>query len=412
MARRFWRTVGWLLAGTVGWVLIGAVVPCPAQPPADAPGSEEALRPTGQPYWLRVTGDRVNLRSRADKNSVVAAQVDRDMVLQAVGQEYGWHRVRPPAGAFSYVSADYVEQVAPDRGIVAVRSGQLRVRVGSTVTSVDPLRTEVQMLLPRGAEVRILEREGDWLRIQPPEGVFFYISSDFVEPVSAEVAAQLQAASTTRPAVTTAPTTVSALPPPPPVNLSGRWGQRLSLVEATIAAEARKPPLEQSWNPVLEQLRPIAAQREEPAVARLAQEWIKSVERRVADQVAFRAAREVTDRGERDRARFEREMEQVRRVRVAATQPGYAASGQLLESPAAAGAPRYRLVDPVSGEVSAYLELPATAQLVVRDYLGKYVGVRGERAYSEALSANIVRVVSLEIVRWEPPATQPARTTP
>ncbi len=172
-------------------------------------GEPAASQPAARPYFLRVTADHVNLRTRADGNAMIVGQVDRDTVLEAHGVEFGWHRVVPPAGVFSLVSAQYVERTGPDRGVVRVRSGKLRVRAGSTVFSLDPLNCPVQTLLPAGAEVRIVGEQDGWLRVVPPEGVFVYITDRYVQRISPAEAARLRArhsaAPLTQPAVATQP---------------------------------------------------------------------------------------------------------------------------------------------------------------------------------------------------------------
>ncbi len=200
------RRVGW------GMVWISAVAAALAQP------GPVASRPSPQRYFLRVTADHVNLRTRADGNAMIVGQVDRDTVLEGRGIEFGWHRVVPPPGVFSLVSAQYVERSGPDRGVVRLRSGNLRVRAGSTVFAYDPLNCPVQKLLPDGAEVHIVGEQDGWLRITPPEGVFVYITDRYVQRISADEAARLRdrtAAAATRPAtpITTRPRPAAASRP-------------------------------------------------------------------------------------------------------------------------------------------------------------------------------------------------------
>jgi hypothetical protein len=376
---------------------------------ADSPPPTESAAPQG-PYWLVVTSDRVNVRSRPDRNSLALLRIERDTVLRAEDVTFGWHRVHPPRGAFSYVSAQYVDQVSEERGIVSVATGTLRVRVGSQVADVDPLKCEVQARLTRGTEVQIIGRSGDWLKIIPPEGIHAYIHNDYVERISAERAAQLQAAAASQP-----PVAAAAAAEPDAPDLGGPWGQRLVLAETAIAAESRREPLEQSWTGAMAQLRPIAAQREEPLVARLAEAWIARLEQRVADQEALRVARQIAQRGDRTREQHERELEQVRRVRSDPTEPDYVARGQVLRSLAlgeATEGPRFRLEDPLTRKTLAYLEFPAEGYRDAEQFLGHYVGVLGPQRHDERLGAAVIRVTRIDILALPAPATQPARQTP
>jgi hypothetical protein len=402
------------------WLILaaGGVAAFAQSQPATRPARVSATDGDGPPgtYWLRVTGEHVNLRSRADKNSVAVAQVDRDAVLQATADEFGWHKIRPPEGCFSYVAAEFVDQLSPGQGVVSVRSGQLRVRVGSLVTNVDPARSEVQIRLERGTAVRILGRDGTWLKIAPPEGVYLYVLDEFVDRISPEVAAQLRAeAAAKRIGSAAAPATrpVESQPVAAP-DLSGAWGQRLVLVEAAIDAEARKPAMEQSWTAALAQLRPIVEQREEPMVSRLAREWITRLQQRIADLEALKAAQAIGQRDTRARTQFEREMEHLQRARQPASRPALAAVGLLRESLVLREqtARRYKLMDPLSGKVVAYLEFPHEVDLRVAEFVNKYVGVRGERRFEKSLGTDVIRVAEIEPVERAAAASRPARQNP
>jgi len=401
----------------VGALGLSALALAAAQPGSGA-YDQAAAAPTSQPesYYLRVTVDRLNLRSRPDQNSVAVAQVERDAVLRGSGFEFGWHRVVPPDGVFSYVSAQYIRPTGPDEGVVAVESGKLRVRVGSRLTDLDPLRSEVQTLLAPGARVQIVGRQGDWYKIVPPEGVCLFASDEHVERVSADVASRLRtAAGTTQPAEAVAAGGPQSRPAAAP-DLSGPWGQRLRLAEAAIEAEAAKPLSEQVWSGPIALLQPIADQRVEPVVARLAQEWIWQLEQRVADQAVLREAEQIERQQQRGRTRFERELERLRQAASdAAAGRQHTARGQVLLSLALRGenqGMRYKLEDPLSGRLVAYLEPAPDADVRIDAFAGQYVGVLGERRFDEGLGAQVIRVRQVDVLKRPTAATRPARQQP
>ncbi len=275
------------------------------------PAAAAATQPAAT--WLRVAAERVNLRSRGDVNSVVVARVERGTVLRAVDRDpYGWYRILPPEGVFSLVSAEYIDRLSPTEGVASTRGGMLRVRVGSLVCAVDPLRGEVQALLKRGTSVRIIGEQDGWLKIVPPEGVYLHVSAQHTQPITDTEAARLLGA---RPAtVTSGDETASSRPVADP-SLSDVWGQRLAAVEEAIAVEGEKPLLEQAWAQMQGRLDPIAAQRDELQVARLAQAWIELLQQVVEDQTIAREAESILRRSDRERRLHEREMERIRRMR-------------------------------------------------------------------------------------------------
>lgn len=144
--------------------------------------------------WIRVIGNTVNVRARADVNSLPMTRLERDSILWAVRRENGWYAVKPPSDVFSLVAAQFIERVGTDRGVVKVGAdSSLRVRAGSRHTTVDPQLTDIQAKLSSGAEVRVMGEWTDshndrWLQIAPPEGVLVYVSAEYAEPISEEMA--------------------------------------------------------------------------------------------------------------------------------------------------------------------------------------------------------------------------------
>lgn len=297
--------------------------------PIPAPPTQQALV---EPIWLRATADRVNIRSRADANSIVMAQVDRDTALRADRIEFGWYRILPPDGVICYVAAEYVDAGSGNVGTVKIAEGTLRVRAGSSVRDINPVNSDVLARLNAGMQVQILGREGDWLRIAPPADVRLFISDKFVERIGDDQAVLLRksvrdaapAPMAVRP--TTGPSTPSATVKPDAS--SGPWSQRLAALEAQIDAESRKPAGQQNWTEISRELQRIAAQAEDKSAARLAQAWSTAVQQRVSQRDALAAIEVVVKRDQNDQRLFDMEMERLRRIASRGTLP-------LVRSPAA-----------------------------------------------------------------------------
>jgi hypothetical protein len=206
--------------------------------------------------------------------------------------------------------------------------------------------------------------------------------------------------------------------------MSGPWGQRLAAIEQAVQTETVRPALEQQWEELIARLTPISRQAEEPAVARLATQWLARLVQRRDDQARLRAAQQVVSQDERDRAQRQRELENIEQARRQAdAAAGFAARGELRTSAAVASTPQmkfYALHDPVDQRVLAYLEFDADAatRLGPATLVGQYVGVQGERRRDARLGADVIRVTALEHVTPHaasqpapprPTASQPAR---
>ncbi len=156
--------------------------------------AKPAIPNSADATWIRITGNTVNVRARADVNSLPMTRLERDSILWAVRRENGWYAVKPPSDVFSLVAAQFIERVGTDRGVVKVGAdSSLRVRAGSRHTTVDPQLTDIQAKLSSGAEVRVMGEWTDshndrWLQIAPPEGVLVYVSAEYAEPISEDMA--------------------------------------------------------------------------------------------------------------------------------------------------------------------------------------------------------------------------------
>ncbi|MGE0482226.1 MAG: SH3 domain-containing protein [Phycisphaerae bacterium] len=407
--------------------------------------TQSATQPADEISWLRVTGARVNVRSRPDPNAFILGQVERDTALHGAPAGGGWHRIEPPPGFFSYVAAEFVQALGDDAGVVAVKSGTLRVRAGSLLVALDPARSDVQTRLAIGEHVRILAREGAWLRIEPPADAHMYISSAFVAPISVAEANRLRAASapTTapagQPATTPAPADGGSAPSAPlaarvggdgagastrPADLPGGarpvvsviespWQRRLRAAEARIDVEASKPRADADWSGVLRDLEPIAAQREDAGAARIATAWQPQIEARHTEQALLRQVRDIAQRDADDQRRFEAELARVQRDSGTAAATGYTVEGALgarsLPASANAGA-RFPLRAPGADRVIAYLEFHRDWTDDPNRFVGHLVGVRGARRFDAVLAADVVLVESIVVLHE--PTTQPARSTP
>lgn len=436
----------------------------PADPTRATPTTPGAS--TAETGWFRVTGNSVNVRSRADVNSIPVTRVTRDTLVQAVGREFGWYAIKPPADSFSYVAARYRDETQGrdvklierqgSEGVVRVEDGTtLRVRAGSRVVNVNPQDSDVQTKLKSGDRVRIIgERDEDWLMIAPPEGVKVYISAEFLQPVGASEAASLGAGTT--PGVVTSPTIPAVALRP-----AAGWAAGLKDLEAKIDSENKKSITDQNWQPLLAELKPITEQREEPVIAGSAVRLLDIVQDRIRTQetqktgsgltrkegtelassvdaspppvVITPSATTTTQPATTDAATNASTATPPSNTTIttpaittpAITTPavitpavpqreGFDAEGELQATfavPAGKDGLRYRLIDPTTRATRAYVEFPWGMGFKATENLGRYVGIQGERTVDMQKEVSIWRVSKATVLTPDRPVMRP-RTNP
>jgi hypothetical protein len=142
------------------------------------------------PYPAYVNAPDVYVRSGPGENYYPVGKLDHGERVEIYRHDPGgWYAIRPPAGSFSWVSAEFVE---PRQGNIGVVTGDHVVaRVGSSFSET---RDVIQVRLDRGEEVEILEAHEfnsgpaaqTWYKVAPPAGEFRWISGRYVDRELAE----------------------------------------------------------------------------------------------------------------------------------------------------------------------------------------------------------------------------------
>lgn len=348
--------------------------------PITPPPSEPPPAPATGTYYLRVTGDNVNLRTRADLNSLPVAKLSRDAVLLASGGESGWHKVAPPNGVFVVVARQYVRRESPTRGVVETSSGALRVRAASLIMPVDPNKCDVVSRLQPGTPVEIVGEQGEWLRIVPPADVFYYVSTGFVEQISSDTANTLSAGATPL-----APSEIVAEQGTPVTDA----GAATSLPKPTAVAETPKNE-EPAATPSV-----AATPTTAPAVALNEGESPKTTTGAAPASAPTKPATTTPRNPANEQsAKDEEPVPQPTRM-------GFDAQGVLRPTfalPAGPNGLRYKLQDPYTKKVRAYVEIPYDLSIDLKKALGAYVGIQGQAFNEPTTGVQVYKATAVTIL--------------
>ena len=146
----------------------------------EAEGAAEVETPAAAPevtfpFEAAVTGENVNLRlekgTRADIG--IIAKIYKGQKVKVLGQEGQWCKVEIPKLTFSWVHKDYVKELGESVGEITGDAVNIRA---SNDTSSDVIGR-----LFRGYKVKIVDEEGDWLRIEALPEAVAWISGEYLE---------------------------------------------------------------------------------------------------------------------------------------------------------------------------------------------------------------------------------------
>lgn len=139
-----------------------------------APAQDGGGRPA------RVLRDAVNIRARATLEAEVIGQLRRGDEVRArgevavtnmpPGEPALWYIIELPAAVKLWVNAGFLDA---DTGEVRVKRLNVRAGPGEEFSIVGRLAG--------GAVVSEVAREGDWMQIQPPPGVFGFVAGEYLK---------------------------------------------------------------------------------------------------------------------------------------------------------------------------------------------------------------------------------------
>jgi len=198
---------------------------------------------------VRVTGDRVNLRTRPDGESEVVGQVSRGTVLKRLASDGDWTKVAPPEGTDLWVYGELIQD-----GLVAVPKLMVRGGPGINYKSVGHLL--------EGDGVTVRGEQSGWLRIAPTPGSYVWISSGYVQRTSAPA----EPAAKPSPAPAVKPVPRPAAPKPPPERSAVK---PVGPTSAKPSVSIARPPPGRAFTPPVRPTappaRPSAPRREPPS---------------------------------------------------------------------------------------------------------------------------------------------------
>lgn len=125
---------------------------------------------TNEAPKVRVTGDRVSLRSNPDLNSELLDRAMKGEELLFLGETNGWLAVQAPENLDFWVSGQYIQNgiVQPDK---------LNIRSGPSPNY------SVVCVVKKGDSLALRGEFNEWLKISPPAGSRVWISADYAELV-------------------------------------------------------------------------------------------------------------------------------------------------------------------------------------------------------------------------------------
>ncbi len=148
-----------------------------------------------------VKSDKVNIRSRPDKNSEVVGQLAKGDGVEVLDRKGDWLKIALPAHAKCYVASKFIHDGASTGDAVNIRCGP-----GANFKDVGKLA--------KGEKVEVVETAGDWTRIKPTAHCAGWVAAEFIE-MAAPAPAPIQTTEVAPPPISQPPVATAPMPAPP-----------------------------------------------------------------------------------------------------------------------------------------------------------------------------------------------------
>jgi hypothetical protein len=119
-----------------------------------------------------VVQDKAELRAGAGRTFYLVGELPRGSTVVVDEVIFGWYKIVPPNGCFSYIPKASVEKIGND-GSARVMVARVGAKSGAVTGSEDSYRRQIDLL--QGDIVYILGEEAGYYKILPPPGAFVFL---------------------------------------------------------------------------------------------------------------------------------------------------------------------------------------------------------------------------------------------
>ena len=372
-------------------ILISALA-CVAATGAEGLAQGGASSDTGV-YSAEVIGRNVKVRSGPAASAYYCVELSSPARMTVVGQSRGWLKVLPPQGCYSVVSKKNV-RLATDGKTGSIIGENVWARAGGFPAEPGKY-SMLQKALNADERVVILGPTGDYYKIIPPRGAYFWIESKSVKRLGAAVTNRTP---TTRPATTGAGATTRPATPkvayrPHPDIVA------LKALDKEVTLESKKPFKDRDYETLLDKYRALKPTKDS-GVGPYVAARIKGLEVEISRQKDAEAAAQLATQTAEAHRKFE-----IAKAKIgtgSTTQPAvpYTAKGIVATSalfPKGKRPGRFLLRSDKAVKINAYL-VNTDGKVDIAGYVGKSVEVYGRSGFDADLGMDTVDVEKIVVV--------------
>ncbi len=348
-----------------------------------------------------VNGDRVAIRAwssiRPDQPPhSVQMLVGKGTEVEIVGEYGNWYKITPPAGAFVWISKQYVKPVgetgAGAKTETPAAEAQTTQPAAETAKSEAPAPEET----PAATEV---PKSGKIVKANKIDKSLAEVTTKATSPLEAPGTVKVTRRSvTTQPFYTETETTVISTKTGGDV--FGKYTRQLIDLDQQFIAEFKKPLKDRNFDKLIAAYTAIAEQKENKAASIHAKGRLDVINFQKEGEAGYKELTEIQQKYAEEINRVKvPTMKDYKESEISATpfqgsgilRPSLIFNGPLMPE-------RFRLFDPVKCRTIAYVEVAKDVQINLSEYIGKHVAVYGTSAFDAKLGFPVIQASMFKIV--------------
>jgi SH3-like domain-containing protein len=352
--------------------------PAPAAPTAPAPVEPAKTFPYAGYINVQESGGTVYVRAGPGTYYYPLTNMAKNTPVMVQVEVNGWCAVAPPAGVYGLVKKADVA-VSADSKTAKVAADDVRVFASSDTAK---RQWDVMAVVKKDDTLKVLgSAEGDLVKVAPPETARVYVSAQFV------------AAGPSPTGGVAVDVKIEPIKPDPML-------ENLKKAEEALADEVKKPMGQRDYAAVTAALKEVVEKAEKPYVKQAAEARLAEVTSLEARQADFKKAEAIDLELKKKIANIQTDAADKAASNEAekkAVRPDFVAKGMVLRLESAADVDypvKFKLVD----QKNVALFVLKSDAFDLSKYVGKVVGVRGEKTWLKDWSIYLILVDDIEVL--------------
>ncbi len=125
------------------------------------------------PFLGEIKKGSVNVRAGANTNFEAVDKLPQGAEVVVLAQNFEWYKIQIPLTASAYIRADYIKDHGSNVGEAIGDKVNVRCKPKSESSAVGQIM--------RGETVKLIEKQGEWWKIEPPSSGTAWVHADFVQ---------------------------------------------------------------------------------------------------------------------------------------------------------------------------------------------------------------------------------------